>query len=136
VITTEETGTKPQERDVVSAFLEKNGKMLLGCSGRTTLRREQCDVVWKAELKYPLPCNLQIKKWQFQWDSLTCIIWGCHSRWSICEWQNRTCISVASGLPCGTLRLLNLISAVFRDTGRLLMAWKLVILIINEYFLF
>jgi hypothetical protein len=50
VITTEETGTKPQERDVVSAAPEKNGEMLLGCSGRTTLRREQCDVVWKTEL--------------------------------------------------------------------------------------
>jgi hypothetical protein len=43
VITAEETGTKPQE-DVVSAALDKNGEMLLGCSGRTTLRREQCDM--------------------------------------------------------------------------------------------
>jgi hypothetical protein len=40
MITAEETGTKPQERDVVSAALEKNGEMLLGCSGRTTLRRD------------------------------------------------------------------------------------------------
>jgi hypothetical protein len=42
--TAEETGTKPQVRDVVSAALEKNGEMLLGCSGRTTLRREKCDM--------------------------------------------------------------------------------------------
>jgi hypothetical protein len=41
MITAEENGTKPQGRDVVSAFLEKNGEMLLGCSGRRTLRREQ-----------------------------------------------------------------------------------------------
>jgi hypothetical protein len=48
MITVEETGTKPQGRDVVSAFLEKktkHGEMLLGCSGRTTLRREQCDML-------------------------------------------------------------------------------------------
>jgi hypothetical protein len=44
MITAEETGTKPRERDV-SAALEKNGEMLLGCSGRTTLRREQCDML-------------------------------------------------------------------------------------------
>jgi hypothetical protein len=45
MITAEETETKPHERDVVSAALEKNGEMLLGCSGRTTLRREQCDML-------------------------------------------------------------------------------------------
>jgi hypothetical protein len=45
MITAEETGTKTQVRDVVSAALEKNGEMLLGCSGRTTLRREQCDML-------------------------------------------------------------------------------------------
>jgi hypothetical protein len=45
MITAEETGTKPQGRDIVSAALEKNGEMLLGCSGRTTLRREQCDML-------------------------------------------------------------------------------------------
>jgi hypothetical protein len=33
MITTEETVTKPQERDVVSTALEKNIEMLLGCSG-------------------------------------------------------------------------------------------------------
>jgi hypothetical protein len=45
MITAEETRTKPQGRDVVSAALEKNGEMMLGCSGRTTLRREQCDML-------------------------------------------------------------------------------------------
>jgi hypothetical protein len=44
VITAEEIGTMPQVRDVVSASLAENGEMLLGCSGRTTLRREQCDM--------------------------------------------------------------------------------------------
>jgi hypothetical protein len=44
MITAEETGTKPQERDVVSGALEKDGEMLLGLSERTTPRREQCDM--------------------------------------------------------------------------------------------
>jgi hypothetical protein len=38
VITAEETGTKPQERDVVSTALEKNGEIMLGCSGRNSLK--------------------------------------------------------------------------------------------------
>jgi hypothetical protein len=38
VITAEETGTKPQERDVVSTALEKNGEILLGSSGRNILK--------------------------------------------------------------------------------------------------
>jgi hypothetical protein len=44
MITAEETGTKPHVRDAVSAALEKNGEMLLACSGQTTLR-EQCDML-------------------------------------------------------------------------------------------
>jgi hypothetical protein len=38
VITAEETGTKPQERDFVSTALEKNGEIMLGCSGRNSLK--------------------------------------------------------------------------------------------------
>jgi hypothetical protein len=44
MITAEETGTKPQVRDVVSTALGENDEMLLGCSGRTTLR-EHCDML-------------------------------------------------------------------------------------------
>jgi hypothetical protein len=44
VITAEETGTKTRERDVISTVLEKNGEIMLGYSGRTALRRAQCNV--------------------------------------------------------------------------------------------
>jgi hypothetical protein len=46
-------------------------------------------------------------------------------------------ISVASGEPHATFWFLSLfISVVFRNRGGLLMAWKIAIFIINEYFLF
>jgi hypothetical protein len=49
VITAE--GAEPQERDVASTALERrNGESPLGHSGRTALRREQCNVDDKALL--------------------------------------------------------------------------------------
>jgi hypothetical protein len=55
----------------------------------------------------------------------------------LCEWQGRVFISVASGQSRGTSRHLFLyVSAGFGARGRLLMTWKIVILIINGYFLF
>jgi hypothetical protein len=48
VITAEETGTKPQERDVVSKDLEKNGEIMLDCSGRNSLKE---GAVWRI---YPM----------------------------------------------------------------------------------
>jgi hypothetical protein len=40
----EETGAKPQERDVVITALEKNGEILLGCSGQNSLKE---GAVWR-----------------------------------------------------------------------------------------
>jgi hypothetical protein len=44
VITAGETGTKPQERDIVSTAHEKNGEIMLDCSGRNSLKE---GAVWR-----------------------------------------------------------------------------------------
>jgi hypothetical protein len=69
-------------------------------------------------------------------DGITYIIWGCWSRWQICEWQGST-HSISSGMPLVTVRLLfHTAFPVFRLRRRLLIAWQHVTVTAKGYFLF